>query len=122
MAISLRTLALLMLAAGASVGVFAGTLIAGREPPARPTLDQRIEQKVKAYHEFYDLDVGATDAIRRELQRSRRALTMLIMELRRQHKEEFTFLVKDAEQRVSKVLKDAGVTPRSGEEGDSTDR
>jgi hypothetical protein len=93
-----------MLVAGVSLGVFASTLVARSQPTPRPTLDQKIEERVKLYREFYDLDALQTDAIRHELHRQRRALRDLIADLHRRHKDEFGQLVTETEQRIAEIL------------------
>jgi hypothetical protein len=106
---SLRGVALLMLVAGISLGVFAGTLIAIKRTPTPLSLEQTVEERVKLYREFYDLDVGSTDAIRRELQRHRRELRDKLVDLRRRHADEFNDLVTETETRIEKILKSARV-------------
>lgn len=106
---SLRSISLLMLVAGLSLGVFAGTLIAVKRTPAPLTLDQRVEQRVKLYRELWDLEVGPTDAIRRALQDHRRQLRDKLIEMRQRHAEEFRGLRVETEQRIQNILKSAGV-------------
>ncbi len=114
---SLRSISLLMLVAGISLGVFAGTLIAVKRTPAPLTLEQKVEERVKLYREFYNLDVGPTDAIRRELQRHRRELRDTIVDLRRRHADEFNALVRKTETSIEKILKSAGVEVDAPDEG-----
>jgi hypothetical protein len=104
---SLRTVALLMLVAGVSLGVFASTLMAEKPSASTVQLDQRIEERVKLYREFYDLDDARTDAIRRELNRQRREMRDLVLDLRQRHAAEFDQLVKGTEERVKAILKDS---------------
>lgn len=104
---SLRTVAALMLIAGVCMGVFASTLMANKRPQVEPTLDSRIEERVKEYREFFNLDVGRTDMVRRELQRHRRELRDLLLELRQRHEQEFSELVQKTEERIGEILKDA---------------
>ncbi len=103
---SLRTVAALMLIAGICMGVFASTLMANKRPQVEPTLDSKIEERVKEYREFFNLDVGRTDMVRRELQRHRRELRDLLLELRERHQEEFSTLVQKTESRISKIVND----------------
>jgi len=104
---SLRTVAVLMLIAGVCMGVFASTLMANKRPTVRPTLDHKIEERVKAYRDLYSLDVGTTDMVRRELQRHRRELRDLLLTLRKRHQEEFSALVQKTESRIEDILKDS---------------
>lgn len=104
---SLRTVAILMLIAGVCMGVFASTVVAGKRPTVPPTLDDTIEERVKAYSDLYSLDVGKTDMIRRELQRHRRELRDLLLELRARHQDEFSDLVHKTKLRIDAILKDA---------------
>jgi hypothetical protein len=109
---TLRTIALLMLVAGICLGVFAGTLMAGKDEPAPPNLDQWVEERVRLYRADYDLDVETTDAIRRELQRHRRALWDMMMDLRRRHQEEFSRLRQETEARLQGLLAGSAASDR----------
>lgn len=102
---NLRSVALLMLVAGVCLGVFASTLVAQKPATVRPTLDQKIEERVKLYREFYALDADQTDGVRRELQRHRRALRDMLMDLRQRHQEEFTQLVRTTEARIDDLIR-----------------
>lgn len=101
---NLRNLALLMLAAGMSLGVFATTLLADRNPPPRPKLEQRIEERVKLYREMYNLDDGRTEEVRRELVRHQRELLDLLFRLRRENSDAFGDLVDGTENRIREII------------------
>lgn len=103
---SLRSIALLMLAAGVSLGVFAGTLVANKKPDPRPVLDRQIEERVKLYREYYGLDTARTDEVRRELTRHRYELRKLLLRLRSEHQDEFTGLVDATERRIRAIIED----------------
>lgn len=117
MAYSLRTIALLMLLAGICLGVFASSLIAVKRTPVRLSLEQTVEEQVKYYREYFDLDVRTTDAVRRELHRFRRVLRDKLVELRQLHADEFTKVKVKAEERIQKILKSAGVAVGAPDEG-----
>jgi len=106
---SLRSIALLMLAAGLSLGVFAGTLVAGRQTDPQPRLNRQIEERVKLYREYYGLDDGKVDEVRRELTRHRAELRNLLLRLRNEHKDEFRDLVNATERRIRDIIEDEPV-------------
>jgi len=101
---SLRSIALLMLAAGVSVGVFAGTLVANKRPDPKPVLNQQIEERVKLYREYYALDEARTDEVRRELAHHRHELRKLFQRLRTEHQDEFSELVDGTERRIRAII------------------
>ena len=100
---SLRSIALLMLAAGVSLGIFAGTLVANKKPDPQPVLNQQIEERVKLYREYYALDEARTDEVRRELTRHRQQLRQLFLQLRTEHQEEFRQLIDGTEQSIRAI-------------------
>ncbi len=100
---SLRSIALLMLAAGVSLGVFAGTLVANKRPDPQPVLNRQIEERVKLYREVYGLDDTRTGEVRRELMMHRQELRKLLMRLRREHQDEFKTLVDRTERRIRAI-------------------
>ncbi len=100
---SLRSIALLMLAAGVSLGVFAGTLVANKKPDPRPVLNRQIEERVKLYREYYALDESRTNEVRQELTRHRHELRKLLLRLRSEHQDEFTKLVDGTERRIRAI-------------------
>ena len=100
---SLRSIALLMLAAGVSLGVFAGTLVANKKPDPQPVLNRQIEERVKLYQEYYGLDDARTGEVRRELMMHRQELRKLLLRLRSEHQDEFRGLVDRTEQRIRAI-------------------
>ncbi len=106
---SLRSIAVLMLAAGLSLGVFAGTLVAGKRPDPQPRLNHQIEERVKLYREYYGLDEIKVDAVRRELTRHRSELRNLLLRLRNEHQDEFRDLVDATERRIRGIIEDEGL-------------
>lgn len=101
---NLKTITLLMLLAGISLGVFANTLIAGGNPAPKPAaFDERVDAYVKAY----GLSAQEAESVRAELVRHRQRLYDKLLELRREHEDEFRAIVDDTEGRISKILEDA---------------
>ena len=105
----LRTVALLMLLAGAALGVF-GTRALTRAPgdEVRPpnSYAPRIEEKVKQYTDVRDLTAEQADRIRSTLVEYDRSVHALIMELRKQHAGEFESRLAKAVQQIAAVLKE----------------
>jgi hypothetical protein len=62
-----RGLAVLMLAAGGSLGLFAGRALWADKPGVTPGVYGALEGKVSAYTQAYGLDAGATDRVRQAL-------------------------------------------------------
>ncbi len=108
---SLRSIALLMLAAGVSLGVFAGTLVANKKPDPRPQLNRQIEERVKLYREYYGLDDLKTDEVRRELSRHRSEVRSLLLRLRSEHQNEFSDLVAGTERRIRAITESTTEAP-----------
>ena len=102
---SLRSIALLMLLAGGSLGVFAGTLVANRHTePEAPSLERRVEERVRAYREAYALDDARADAVRQVLLAHKREVREMLLELSRRHKDEFSKQVQKTEERIKLIL------------------
>jgi hypothetical protein len=103
---SLRSIALLMLLAGASMGVFAGTLMANRQVEAKgPTLERRVEERVRLYRDMYALDETRTDAVRQVLLAHEREVREMLLELSRRHKDEFTAQNQKTTERLQLIFK-----------------
>ena len=101
---NLKTITLLMLLAGVSLGVFANTLIAGGNPDPKPApYDARVDAYVKAY----GLDVHQADAVRTELERHRQKMYDLLLQLRRDHSDRFREIVDETENRIRTIIEDA---------------
>lgn len=101
---SLRSIALLMLLAGLSLGVFAATLVANQETRQAPTLNQQVEERVKAYREFYSLDDTKTEAVRQVLRAHKHEVREMLLELARQHREKFSEQVQETEKRIKLIV------------------
>lgn len=99
---NLKTLTLLMLLAGVSLGVFANTLIARAPEPAAAPYDERVE----AYRRAYGLDDQQTEAVRTELIRHRQKMYDLLLELRRKNELRFTEVVDRTENRIREIIED----------------
>ena len=97
---SLRAITALMLVAGISLGLFAGTLIASDPQPPKYTLDERIEAQVRYYQERYDLDEAGVAQIRRELRSFRRELRALFMDFYKQNRDEFSELTNRTKAKI----------------------
>jgi len=107
----LRTIAILMLLAGLSLGVFTsralrafGTQDLFVGAPATSG-KARIDALVSVYAEEFELDPVQTDEIRRELIRYDRHLSKLQLELRQKNKDRFRTLSEEASERIERILK-----------------
>lgn len=107
--LSVRTVAVLMLLAGLSLGVFvARALRAGHGEPGAPVLDAAIEAKVALYQQVYALDARQADRVRQCLRDFDAETVALYRELRTAHPERFEVLRKQVDERMQKVLAEAG--------------
>lgn len=100
----LRTITILMLLAGVSLGVFATNLVARDPQPVSPVLDPRVESQVEYWTERYDLDADRTDQVRQVLQRLRVRLRQKQMDLYRQHSEEFQALKREHAAKIYEIV------------------
>lgn len=108
---NLKTITLLMLLAGVSLGVFASTLVAGGNPePKAAPFDARVDAYVKAY----GLDERQAEAVRTELARHHQKMYDLLLELRRRNEDRFKEIVDETENRIREIIEDAnpGVSGR----------
>lgn len=107
----LRAIALLMLLAGLSLGIFtARALRAFGEADQAPRTDgrtPRIELQIDLYRRDFHLDDGQADRVRRVLYDYDRQVEAKIWELRQRHAEEFQTLYDVAEQRILEVFAEA---------------
>lgn len=107
----LRTIALLMLLAGLSLGIFTSRALramGGGELAAAPTGPQpKIEVLVDLYRDQFRLDPQQTDRIRRVLYAHDRAVAAKLWELRQRHAEEFRDLQDKATQEIQGILEEA---------------
>ena len=109
-----RAVAVLMLLAGLSLGVFAARALWADKPrPAAPVLDEAIENKVRLYVDVYRLDAEGTDRVRRCLQDHDRAVGELYRKLRQENAKAFETLRDATEATLNEALRDA-VLRRSG--------
>lgn len=111
---NLKTITLLMLLAGVSLGVFASTLIAAGNPEPEPA---QFDERVEAYRDAYGLTDKQADAVRTELERHRQKMFDLLLELRRRHEGEFRNLTDETEQRIKAIIQPDGA--EDGNPGDS---
>jgi hypothetical protein len=108
--LSVRVVALLMLLAGLSLGVFAArALHAGHPTAAAPVLDAAIETKVALYQQYYALDPRQTDRVRQCLREFDASTVALYRDLRTSHPAPFEVLRKQMDERMGEILKEAGV-------------
>jgi hypothetical protein len=112
----LRTIALLMLAAGLSLGVFAAKALSTWHLPfaaeAR-SASPIIEDRVRFYQRTYRLDDSAADLVRRELLRYERHVMDKMWEIRREKSPWFEWAAKAANTRLDHVL-GTGTIPSPG--------
>jgi hypothetical protein len=106
----LRTIALLMLAAGLALGMFAtrafslfGTPPRSETVPASPT----IEERVQYYRARYHLDDAQTERIRQIHVTYQRNVDAQLLLLRQENAKPFDDLLKDANQRIQEVIETA---------------
>jgi|GEM_PF-6747693 len=108
--LSVRVVAVLMLLAGLSLGVFAArALRAGREEPSAPVLDAAIEAKVALYQRHYALNPRQTDRVRQCLKDFDADTVALYRRLRAENPASFEVLRKQVDERMHEVLQEAGV-------------
>ena len=103
----LRTITVLMLLAGVSLGVFASNLIARDPQPVTPVVNPRIESQVRYWRERYELDADATDRVRQALQRMTQRNRELILDLQQRHRDEFQAVVSETRDAIDAVLMEA---------------
>lgn len=108
--LGIRTVAFLMLLAGASVGVLAGSLIARDRVADRSgiPLDAVLEEKVRYYREFYALDEDRTEQVRQALVTHKRRTRDALQALRGQHAATFQAIVAETEARLVEICQPAG--------------
>ncbi|MFM8979546.1 MAG: hypothetical protein ACKOSS_03680 [Planctomycetia bacterium] len=107
--LSVRLVAVLMLLAGLSLGVFAARAMhAGLAEPAAPSgLDATIESKVSLYRQYYALDDRQADQLRQALQEFDRETVALYRRLRDQQPAAFEVLRDRVQARIDSILKPA---------------
>jgi hypothetical protein len=106
----LGTIAVLMLLAGLSLGVFAtrAVSILGYEPPtsAVPAFGT-IENRAQFYRVRYHLDDARTEQVRQALVSYERAVDAKLFELRKMHPKAFDELRAETDKRIQEVLDSA---------------
>jgi len=106
----LRTIALLMLLAGLSLGIFTSrALRAFGETDDAPRTDgrtPRIELQVELYQRDFHLEDEQADRVRRILYQYDREVKAKIWELRQRHADEFRSLYDVAEDRIQRVFEE----------------
>lgn len=110
---SLRTVSILMLLAGISMGVFAGTLMADDPVPPSgiPKAGAAANQRALHYQRVHGLDEAQTDAIRQLLVQHERAVRDQMRTLWSENQDRFDALTGETQQRIEAVLVDSGVVP-----------
>ena len=118
--ISLRTLTILTLLTGISLGVFAGTLLAAR-PGATEDASSRVEEAVQDkldwYRVRYGLDAEQTERVRRELVTYRQESEANLRKLWREHEEVFEKLSRTSKDRIKAII-DRTDAPAGEPQGD----
>jgi hypothetical protein len=105
--ITVRGVAVLMLLAGASLGVLLEKALWAEPPrPAEAVLDEAIEYKVRLYVDYYHLDARGTDRVRQRLQAHDRAVTELYRSLRQKNAQEFDLLRDETDRVLTQILKE----------------
>ena len=103
--ITVRVVAVLMLVAGASLGVLlARTLWAESPRPPQAVLDQAIEYKVRLYVETYRLSPRGADRVRRRLVEHDRSVTELYRTLREKNAAQFDQLRGETERVLDDIF------------------
>lgn len=104
----IRVIALLMLLAGASLGVFASRALQATSAPESLDADQRtpkrIERLVDRYVNEYALDPKQEEGVRQALLRYDRQVRNKLLELRQQHAHEFRRLFDETDASIAEIL------------------
>jgi hypothetical protein len=105
MRFALRTVAFLLLLAGASVGFFAGTLFARDQgvDPSQIAPDEALDQKVHLYRAYYDLGPEQTESVRQTLRTHGRRIRDAIYQLRVENPGPFESIRAETEQRLREI-------------------
>lgn len=107
----LRLVALLMLLAGASLGVFATQAVSAlrlRETPRTPAVSPLIEERVRLYRQTFHLEEGRADQVRQELLRFDRRVMDKMWELRQQNAEWFQQAAQETDARIRRIVEPTG--------------
>ena len=102
---SLRTIAVLMLLAGGSLGLFAATLVADDTALQAPTdLDKQVDTQVRYYELEFGLDENQREAVRATLLQQRRATLDLLRQLHQENRERFDAIGDQTVNRIRKIV------------------
>jgi hypothetical protein len=117
---SFRILALLLVLAGGSLGLFAGSLLAGSPGPTttRPT-DPYVDAQVTEYTTRFGLDAAGAGRVRHEFEQLRGRVRAKRMEILARHQDELDALVEETGERIRRIVREHG-TPGAGTEADGT--
>lgn len=107
--VSVRLVAVLMLLAGASLGLFAArALWAGKaEPAVSAHLNPAVEAKVRLYVSYYGLDARQAEQIRMLLTEFDQRTLQIYRQLRAENPVPFELLRDEIDSQVQAILADA---------------
>lgn len=106
---SFRILALLLILAGASLGLFAGSLLAGSAPPAQGRrTDPYIDAQVDEYTTRFGLDATGASRVRHEFEQLRGTVRAKRMEILARHQAELDALVEETGERIRRIVREHG--------------
>jgi hypothetical protein len=113
--VSLRTITILMLLAGVSLGVFAGTLMADRstQMDENSRVEQAIDEQLDWYKVRYGLSDPQAERVRAELVRYRQKFHEQLRDLWRENEAVFQALSDEKGKRIEAI-----VGSKSGEKSD----
>ncbi len=103
---NLKTIAMLMLVAGLSLGVFAGTLLAGPTEIVSgiSRIDTAIDARVQLYTERFELDEAQTARVREILVNYRRDFHQALMGIYQERQAMFNQLHDKATQQILDIV------------------
>ena len=101
---SLRTITILMLLAGGSLGVFAGTLIADKPVLDTPSFDPQVDVELRYYQREFGLSEQESQAIRSILIQHKQETVGLLRKLHRENLDQFEALNDQAVQRMREAI------------------
>jgi len=104
--VSLRTITILMLLAGVSLGVFAGTLMADRsnQLDENSRVEQAIDEQLDWYKVRYGLSDPQAERVRTELVRYRQKFHEQLRDLWRDNEEAFRALSEEKGTRIEAIV------------------
>lgn len=105
MRFSLKSIALLMLLAGGSLGVFAATLVADNAPVTAPQdLDRQVDTHVRYYVLEFGLDDEQREALRTVLIQQQRATVDLLRQLHHENRDRFDTIGDRTQSRIREIV------------------